>query len=46
MLASFQKALDTGLVQCAFVDLSPDGAPMIAFDRRFSDIYGARLLLP
>jgi Tol biopolymer transport system component/DNA-binding winged helix-turn-helix (wHTH) protein len=46
MLASFQKALDTGLMQCAFVDLSPDGAPVIAFDRRFSDIYGARLLLP
>jgi hypothetical protein len=28
-----------------FVALSPNGAPMIAFDRNNSDIYGARLLL-
>jgi Tol biopolymer transport system component/DNA-binding winged helix-turn-helix (wHTH) protein len=45
-VASFQKALDTGIVQCAFVALSPDGAPLIAFDRTYSDIYGARLSLP
>lgn len=46
MVASFQKVLDTGVGQCPFVALSPDGAPMVAFDRSYSDIYGARLSLP
>jgi Tol biopolymer transport system component/DNA-binding winged helix-turn-helix (wHTH) protein len=45
-VASFQKALDTGIQRCSFVGLSPDGAPIIAFDRSNSDIYGARLSLP
>ncbi len=45
-IASFQKPLDTGIGRCAFVGLSPDGSPMISFDRSSSDIYGARLSLP
>jgi Tol biopolymer transport system component len=45
-VASFQKALDTGIQRCGFVALSPDGAPIIAFDRSNSDIYGAQLSLP
>jgi DNA-binding winged helix-turn-helix (wHTH) protein/Tol biopolymer transport system component len=45
-IASFQKALDTGIGRCAFVGLSPEGAPMISFDRSSSDIYGAHISLP
>jgi Tol biopolymer transport system component/DNA-binding winged helix-turn-helix (wHTH) protein len=45
-VASFQKALDSGIHRCALVALSPDGSPVIEFGRSNSDIYGARLLLP
>jgi len=45
-VASFQKALDAGIYRCGFVALSHDGAPVIEFNRRSSDIYGARLSLP
>ncbi len=46
IVASFEKALAAGIVRCVFTGLSPSGAPMIAFDRSNSDIYGARLSLP
>ncbi len=46
LVASFQKVLDSGIQRCIFVALSPTGAPVMAFDRSYSDIYGARLLLP
>jgi DNA-binding winged helix-turn-helix (wHTH) protein/Tol biopolymer transport system component len=46
MVASFQKVLDTGISRCVFVSLTPEGSPIIAFDRSTSDIYGARLSLP
>jgi dipeptidyl aminopeptidase/acylaminoacyl peptidase len=44
--ASFEDILNTGIHRCAFVALSPKGAPMVSFDRNTSDIYGARLVLP
>ncbi len=46
MVASFQKILDSGISRCVFVSLTPEGSPVIAFDRSTSDIYGARLVLP
>jgi dipeptidyl aminopeptidase/acylaminoacyl peptidase len=46
MVASFQKILDSGISRCVFVSLTPEGSPIIAFDRSTSDIYGARLVLP
>jgi Tol biopolymer transport system component/DNA-binding winged helix-turn-helix (wHTH) protein len=46
VVASFEKVLDAGIERCAFVSVLPNGAPMIAFDRSSSDIYGARLVLP
>jgi Tol biopolymer transport system component/DNA-binding winged helix-turn-helix (wHTH) protein len=45
-VASFQSALDAGVGRCVLVALSPQGAPIIEFDRNHSDIYGARLSLP
>ena len=45
-VASFEKILATGIARCVLVGLAPGGAPMIAFDRSTSDIYGARLALP
>jgi Tol biopolymer transport system component/DNA-binding winged helix-turn-helix (wHTH) protein len=46
VVVSFEKALNTGIQRCVFVAVAPNGAPMIAFDRNNSDIFGARLLLP
>jgi Tol biopolymer transport system component/DNA-binding winged helix-turn-helix (wHTH) protein len=46
VVASFEKVLDAGIERCAFVAVLPNGAPMVAFDRSSSDIYGARLVLP
>ena len=46
LVASFQRTLDNGISRCVFVALSPQGDPLIALDRSYSDIYGARLSLP
>jgi Tol biopolymer transport system component len=45
-VGSFQSVLDAGVGRCVLVALSPQGAPIIEFDRNHSDIYGAHLLLP
>jgi Tol biopolymer transport system component/DNA-binding winged helix-turn-helix (wHTH) protein len=46
VVVSFEKALSTGVQRCAFVAVLPNGAPLVAFDRNNSDIFGARLVLP
>jgi hypothetical protein len=46
VVVSFERALNTGIQRCAFVAVLPNGAPMVAFDRNNSDIYGARFVLP
>lgn len=45
-VADFQALIDTGIRSCAFFALTSDGHPMISFDRRRSDIYGATLVAP
>lgn len=44
-VANFQKIIDTGVSRCVFIALTPDGHPIIDFDRA-ADIYGATLSLP
>jgi len=46
VVVSFEKTLNTGIQRCAFVAVLPNGAPMVAFERNNSDIFGARLVLP
>ena len=46
MVTTFQKALDSGIQRCAFAALSPNGAPIAAFDRSNSDISGRPIVAP
>ncbi len=46
LVASFEKAINAGIVRCALIDLSPNGAPIMVFDRNSADIYSGRLSLP
>jgi Tol biopolymer transport system component/DNA-binding winged helix-turn-helix (wHTH) protein len=45
-VAAFQDVLDGGVHRCAFLELTPDGDPLIGFQRGDADIYGAVLSLP
>lgn len=45
-VADFQEILNGGVHRCAFVELTPDGEPLISFQRSDADIYGAVLSLP
>lgn len=45
-VASFQGMIDSGITKCVFIALDNGGHPMIGFNRRDSDIYGARLVAP
>jgi Tol biopolymer transport system component/DNA-binding winged helix-turn-helix (wHTH) protein len=45
-VADFQEILNNGVHRCAFVELTPDGDPLIEFQRSDADIYGAVLSLP
>lgn len=44
-VANFQTVIDAGVSRCVFIALTPDGHPIIDFDRA-ADIYGATLSLP
>lgn len=45
-VANFQAVIDSGVGRCVFIAIDNEGHPLIGFDRRYSDIYGARLLAP
>jgi Tol biopolymer transport system component len=44
-VASFQSAIDAGATTCTFLNLSPDGHPIVN-QASASDIYGATLVAP
>lgn len=45
-VADFRDVLASGVHRCAFLGLTPDGSPLIGFQRSDADIYGATVVLP
>jgi len=42
----FSSYLNSGITRCAFLGLNASDAPMVSFDRSYSDLYGLELSLP
>lgn len=45
-VVEFTEVLKTGISRCALVGMTPDGSPMIAFNRGTYDIFTASVTLP